>query len=96
MYYAKANHIAVVDSFKEGNKGVATGKLAGMLNNQSSGVIDADQGNAIQNDINLLQFIKMEMGEVMGITPQREGQVSNRETVGGVERAVLQSSHITE
>lgn len=96
MYYAKANHIAVVDSFKEGNKGVATGKLAGMLNNQSSGVIDADQGNAIQNDINLLQFIKMEMGEVMGITPQREGQVSNRETVGGVERSVLQSSHITE
>jgi hypothetical protein len=96
MYYAKANHIAVVDSFKEGNKGVATGKLAGMLNNQSSGVIDADQGNAIQNDINLLQFIKMEMGEVMGITPQREGQVSNRETVGGIERSVLQSSHITE
>jgi hypothetical protein len=38
----------------------------------------------------------MEMGEVMGITPQREGQVSNRETVGGVERSVLQSSHITE
>lgn len=67
-----------------------------MLNNQSSGVIDADQGNAIQNDINLLQFIKMEMGEVMGITPQREGQVSNRETVGGVERSVLQSTHITE
>ncbi len=96
MYYAKVNHLAVVDSFKEGNKGAATGKLSGMLNNQSSGVIDADQGNIIQQDINLLQFIKMEMAEVMGITPQREGQVNNRETVGGVERSVLQSSHITE
>lgn len=96
LYYAKANHIAVVDSFKEGNRGAATGKLAGMMNNQSSGVIDADQGNAIQNDINLLGFIKAEMGEAMGITPQREGQITNRETVGGVERSVLQSSHITE
>ena len=96
MYYAKANHIAVKDSFKEGNKGAATGKLAGLMNNQSSGVIDANQGDIIQHDINLLSFIKMEMSEVMGISPQREGQVSNRETVGGVERSVLQSSHITE
>jgi hypothetical protein len=38
----------------------------------------------------------MEMAEVAGITKQREGQISNRETVGGVERATLQSSHITE
>ena len=38
----------------------------------------------------------MEMSEVVGVTKQREGQVSNRETVGGVERATLQSSHITE
>lgn len=96
MYYAKANHIAVVDSFKEGNKGQSTGKLAGSLNNQSSGVIDASQGDIIQHDVNLLSFIKMEMSEVIGISPQREGQVSNRETVGGVERSVLQSSHITE
>lgn len=96
FYYAKVNKIAVVDSFKEGNAGAARGKLAGHLNNQSSGHIDADLGNIIQNDINLLEFIKMEMSEVMGITPQREGQVANRETVGGVERSVLQSSHITE
>ena len=38
----------------------------------------------------------MEMSEVAGITKQREGQIANRETVGGVERATLQSSHITE
>lgn len=96
MYFAKANHIAVVDSFKEGNIGASMGKLAGGLNNQSSGVIDANQGDIIQNDINLLSFIKMEMSEAMGISPQREGQISNRETVGGVERSVLQSSNITE
>ena len=96
MYYAKANGLAVEDSFKEGNIGVSTGKLAGALNNASSGVIDAEFGNSIQYLINLLEFIKMEMSEIVGITKQREGQISNRETVGGVERATLQSSHITE
>ena len=96
MYYAKANGIVVTDSFKEGNVGAATGKLAGALNNASSGVIDAEFGNSIQQNINLLEFIKIEMSEVVGISKQREGQISNRETVGGVERATLQSSHITE
>lgn len=96
MYYAKTNSIAVVDSFKEGNIGAATGKLAGALNNASSGVIDAELGNIIQQNINLLEFIKLEMADVAGISKQREGQISNRETVGGVERATLQSSHITE
>jgi len=89
MYYAKVNHISVTDSFKEGNIGAATGKLAGAMNNASNGVIDAETGNYIQQQINLLAFIKMEMGEVAGISPQREGQVSNRETVGGVERSNL-------
>lgn len=96
MYYARINNIAVVDSFKEGDIGAATGKLAGVLNNNTSGVIDAELGNSIQMDINYLEFLKMEMSEVAGITKQREGQISNRETVGGVERATLQSSHITE
>lgn len=96
MYFAKVNGIAVIDSFKEGNIGAATGKLAGALNNASSGVIDAEFGQSIQSQIQLLEFIKMEMSDVAGISRQREGQIANRETVGGVERATLQSSHITE
>ena len=96
LYYAKTMGLAVEDSFNEGNVGAATGKLAGALNNASTGVITASDGNQIQQYINLLEFIKMEMAEVAGITKQREGQVSNRETVGGVERSMMQSSHITE
>lgn len=96
LYFAKTNNIAVVDSFKEGNIGAATGKIAGGLNNASSGVINAELGNSIQQHINLLEYIKAEMADVAGISKQREGQISNRETVGGVERATLQSSHITE
>ena len=96
LYYINVNNIAVEDSFKEGNMGVATGKLAGALNNASSGVIDASLGNEIQQYINLLEWISTKIGELAGISKQREGQISNRETVGGVERATLQSSLITE
>jgi len=51
MYYAKVNHLMVVDSFNEGTKGQATGKLAGGLNNASSGVVDAELSNSIQSYI---------------------------------------------
>lgn len=96
LYFARTNGIAVSDSFKEGNSGAAMGKLAGGLNNNSTGVIDAELGNSIQQCLNLMEFTKLEMSEIVGISKQREGQISNRETVGGVERATLQSSHITE
>jgi len=96
LYYMKVNGIAVEDSFKEGNVGMATGKLAGAMNNASSGVIDASLGNDIQQYISLLEWIDNQIGQLLGITKQREGQISNRETVGGVERATLQSSHITK
>ena len=96
LYYAKTMGLYVEDSFNEGNIGAATGKLAGGMNNASTGVIPATDGNQIQQYINLLEFIKLEMSEVVGISKQREGQISNRETVGGVERATLQSSYITE
>ena len=47
LYFAKTNNLAIVDSFKEGNIGASTGKLAGALNNANSGVIDASMGNEI-------------------------------------------------
>lgn len=97
LYYAKINNIAVVDSFKEGNYGAATGKLAGAFSGMAgSGVLDAELGNSIQANIQLLEYIKQDMADIVGISRQREGQIANRETVGGVERSTLQSSYITE
>lgn len=96
MYFARANKVLIRDSFKEGDKGAATGKLAGGLNNASKGYIDADWGNSIQNYIELLQWAKDAMSDLVGINRQREGNTYNRETVGGIERAVLQSSYITD
>lgn len=96
MHFAVVNKIAVVDGFKEGNHGASTGKLSGNMQNQGQSVMDMETGSYIQQHIQLLEFIKMEMGEICGVSAQREGQISNRETVGGVERSVNQSSHITE
>ena len=88
--------IGVIDGFKEGNAGSAQGKLAGQMNGNNTRAIDLETGNYIQQHINLLEFIKNEMGAIAGISAQREGEVSNRETKGGIERSVTQSSHITE
>ena len=88
--------ISVRDSFREGNQGASRGKLAGMMNNASRGTIDLDLSGSISNLITILTFIDQILGKAVGITDQREGQIQNRETVGGVERSVLQSSHITE
>lgn len=96
LHFAIVNKIAVVDSFKEGNKGAATGRLAGGMNTQGGRSIDMETGNYIQSHIAMLEFIKQEMSEIAGVTKQREGQISNRETVGGVERSVNQSANITE
>lgn len=96
MYFARTNKVLIKDSFNEGNKGAALGKLAGGLNNASKGYIDADWGDSIQNYINLLQWCKDSMSDLVGINRQREGQTYSRETVGGIERAVLQSSYITD
>jgi len=95
MHYASTMGIAIVDSFKEGSKGLSQGKLAGSFNTTGK-VLDMETGGYIQHHINLLEYIKQEMSEIAGISKQREGNISNRETVGGVERSVTQSSHITE
>lgn len=96
LHFAVVNKIAVVNSFKEGNKGASTGKLAGGMNTMGGRAIDMETGSYIQSHIQLLEFIKEELGEIAGVTRQREGQITNRETVGGVERSVNQSANITE
>lgn len=96
LYFVRVHKLLIKDSFNEGSIGAATGKLAGGLNNATKGVVDADWGQSIQNYLNMLDSIDLRMAKLIGMTPQRMGQVQNRETVGGVERATLQSSYITE
>lgn len=95
LYFARVNHLAVVDSTKEGT-GPMQGKPVGALNNASKGIMTANDAQYLNFLMQACEYIKTEMGEIAGINRQREGQISNRETVGGVERATLQSSYITE
>jgi hypothetical protein len=96
LYFARKSGIAVVDSFKEGNRGMAKGKLAGAVGNTTGRVLEQKVGDFIQTHIQMMEFAKAQMDEIIGVSRQRMGQVDNRETVGGVERSVSQSNHITE
>lgn len=96
LYFARKSGISVVDSFKEGQKGMAKGKLAGAVGNTTGKVLEQRVGDFIQVHMDMMEFAKAQMDEITGVSRQRLGQVENRETVGGVERAVSQSNHITE
>jgi len=95
LYYAYKIGFVFEDSFREGNKGRATGKLAGETSSRSN-IINMDIANQINTNIMMLERISAEMDEISGVSRQRLGAVENRETVGGIERAVKQSSMITE
>lgn len=93
-YFIKLG-IYPIDSMKEGTMGAAKGKLAGGVANTPL-VVDAEMSASIQSTIEQLMFIEQSMEKMLGITPQRMGSIQNRETVGGVERAVMQSSNVTQ
>ena len=95
VYYMEKAGLYVSDSFKEGAIGAAKGKLAGGLNNATTAV-DAELSQSVASYMQMLQYYEYLLTEGTGFSKQRLGQVANRETVGGVERATLQSSHITE
>jgi len=95
MYYAQSMKFGFVDSFNEGKKGQSSGKLAGNISTQNK-VLDMETGNYIQQHIQLLQFVEENLQSLSGVTRQRLGSISSSELVGTTERAVQQSSHITE
>ena len=91
MHFIRTEQVAFMNSFKENLKGVASGQY----NTVGGGNFDFDQSDGIQQYAVLLQQIKNQMMDMVGITPQRLGEISSRETVGGTERSVTQSSHTT-
>jgi len=95
LHYAYKGGIMFVDSFKEATKGAATGKLAGAFNTTGK-TISTSNGNYIQQHVYLLEYIKKELSDIVGITPQREGMVQASATVGSTERSVMQSNNNTE
>lgn len=95
LFWTKVHGIKVVDSFNEGDKGLAQGKLAGMYN-PSSRPVDMDISGQIQNYLQWIQYIDQETDKVIGITPQRMGTISQRDAVSNVEASRIGSSLVTE
>lgn len=91
MYYLDQMKIVFEDPFNVGKEGAAMGKLAGNMN-QSSPNIRIGDPEIIQQLLLILQFLENRIADITGISPQRKGAVQNRETYGGVERAVTQST----
>ena len=58
--------------------------------------VDFTLSNSVQQLINLKLMLEQTAGQVCGISPQREGAVSQYEAVGNVQRTVIQSNLVTE
>jgi flagellar biosynthesis GTPase FlhF len=92
MYYFDTLGIAFVNSAEEGREGdpSSVSKF-----NQFTG-IDMTLSNSINGYFSMLSKIEEAVENITGISRQRKGQINSSETVGGVERAVVQSNALTE
>jgi hypothetical protein len=95
MHYVSALGVNFVNPYDEGwdIPGREGGKPAA-YNQMTS--MDLSMANAISEYINLMAKIEDMIGEISGVSKQRQGAITSNELVGNVERAVIQSSHITE
>lgn len=95
MHYLSSVGVNFINPYEEGWNipGREGGKPAQF--NQIT-ALDLTMSNVIAEYIQLMDKIEELVGTISGITQQREGAVSTSETVGNVERSVVQSSHITE
>lgn len=85
MYYIDATGIAWQDFAKEGVQ----------PNPHQQQVLDLTMKTAEQY-INLLEYTKNELYDLVGINPQRQGKVREHEKAQNVENAISQSSAMTE
>lgn len=95
MYYLKEMKIAFINSFEEGKKGVAQGKMGSQHFNQFQ-VLDLSLAQSVQQYINYLQFIDQQIYNVSGVNQQRLGKIHQDEAVSNVQSAQNQSETITQ
>lgn len=89
MYSASVFGFAFVDSTAENPK-------QERINFSNNTVLDLSMGEFINTGFNLLVAIKQEWEDSFGINRQRKGNVMASDKVGSTERAVFQSSVMTE
>ncbi len=95
MHYLSALGVNLINPYEEGwdIPGREGGRPA--TYNQMSAQ-DLTMANVIADYIKLLDKIEDMVGEISGVSRQRQGEITSSELVGNVQRATIQSSHITE
>jgi hypothetical protein len=94
-HYLTAMGVNLINPYEEGwDVPGREGGHAAAFNQMSSQ--DLSMTAAIAEYIELMNKIEEMAGELSGVSKQRQGAIEQRELVGNVERAVIQSSHITE
>lgn len=93
LHYLSSVGVNFINPY-EGNPSDPNGSRAASFN--QFGSVDLTMSNVIAEYIQLMNKIEELAGVISGITPQRQGAVSQYELVNNVERSVVQSSHITE
>jgi hypothetical protein len=95
LHYVSSTGVIFINPYEEGwdIPGREGGKPASF--NQFSSV-DLSMSNVIAGYIQLMAKIEDMIGEISGVTRQRQGQIQKDELVGNVQQNIIQSSHITE
>ena len=95
MHYLSAMGVNFVNPYEDGwdIPGREGGKASQF--NQIAAA-DLTMANVMDQYINLMAKIEDMIGEISGISSQRQGAIASTELVGNVERSVVQSAHITE
>ena len=93
--YAQTHGYLIIDSFAESNKPRFKGQMAGNFNTTGK-TLQIDLGNYIQQTIGILNYIERQVALVSGISPEREGQSTSTNTLGGQESLLQNSMFITE
>lgn len=87
MYHIKNDGIIPINSRDEGQDSARFNQFQ---------QVDFTLSNSVQQLVNLKLMLEQTAGQVCGISPQREGAVSQYEAVGNVQRTVMQSNLVTE
>ncbi len=96
MTYAELYGWYATDSFKTGKKGPASGKLVANTIQRGNETMNLSNSQSIKTNLEMAQYVKQEMSEILGVPPQRLGQMEERETKGGIDMSIEKSAHITE
>ena len=95
MYYMKEMKVAFINSFEEGSKSMAQGRMASSHFNQFQ-VLNMSLTQSVQQYMNYLSFIDQQIYNVSGVNQQRLGKIHQDEAVSNVEQARASSETITQ